>query len=450
MGVVLALNYSKLPVSNNKVVNNILAIVAVLLFMVPAFFITKKDIFPSYNAFFVCLGACLTIYLGKCEEKTFLTRFLSIKPIVFIGLISYSLYLWHWVVFSSIKVSQVEVGLLMMSFVIALLIVIAYLSWKFVEQPFRKDFKWSFSRTFLTLFFVPVLLSVLITVASKKTLGFKDLRFKDNNLVHTFAIEAKDQKNLCLDNILKSKGRSPSDCAIGSLNKQEIDVALYGDSHANSMGGFVDSLLKEAGLRGTVMSDSSSFYLTGIENYAGKFFNTPSILKVSKGVEKNLLESSYKYIVIAGAFASYRGKIGSKDFNNIFEDTIKLIISRGSIPVIIKDIYSIKEEQAVCPIYNNMFNQDNNCNVSFSKVKEIQKNEDELFEYLSKKYDSLVLIDPKEFLCEGNTCYASLDNTSLYVDNNHISYLGSKYIANKYLEKYDNPFKQEEHKVSIK
>jgi peptidoglycan/LPS O-acetylase OafA/YrhL len=96
--------------------------------------------FPGLAALLPCLGAALIILAG-CEGTNIVGRILSLRPIVFIGLISYSLYLWHWpvIVFHSLGLSFVN-GLSRhqyqaLLFVISL--VMAVLSWRFIELPFR-------------------------------------------------------------------------------------------------------------------------------------------------------------------------------------------------------------------------------------------------------------------------------------------------------------------------
>src|SRR5207249_2595824 len=82
-----------------------------------------------------CVGAALLIH---CSPGTLVGRFLTLPPLVFVGLISYSLYLWHWPVlvfgqyFAIGQITTIEVvGLLFLS------AVLATLTWRFVEQPFR-------------------------------------------------------------------------------------------------------------------------------------------------------------------------------------------------------------------------------------------------------------------------------------------------------------------------
>jgi hypothetical protein len=102
------------------------------------FFYTRQTRFPGLAAIPPCLGAALIIFSGTVRP-TFVSRMLTFKPVVFIGLISYSLYLWHWpvLVFSKYASSEaqsweIRVALLVASFLLAIG------SWKFIETPFRK------------------------------------------------------------------------------------------------------------------------------------------------------------------------------------------------------------------------------------------------------------------------------------------------------------------------
>jgi peptidoglycan/LPS O-acetylase OafA/YrhL len=96
--------------------------------------------FPGYAALMPCLGAALVIGAGK-GGSSWTARALSLPPVVFIGRISYSLYLWHWPIFIFMRLSErfpadratTATKLL----AIAATTVIATLSWKYIETPFR-------------------------------------------------------------------------------------------------------------------------------------------------------------------------------------------------------------------------------------------------------------------------------------------------------------------------
>lgn len=96
---------------------------------------TEDMIFPSFNALVPCIGAALAIYAGRA---TYLGRILSNPLSVGIGLISYSLYLVHWpiIVFWEYS-SNGDLDLTRKFITIIIGIALAYLMYKYVEQPFR-------------------------------------------------------------------------------------------------------------------------------------------------------------------------------------------------------------------------------------------------------------------------------------------------------------------------
>src|ERR1700690_2687799 len=107
--------------------------------------------FPGLAALPPCLGTALIIAAGESGKNT-VGRLLSLRPIVFVGLISYSLYLWHWplIVFYKFGFTVID-GLSHIqsqAFLFALSLVLATLSWRFVEMPVRSG-TWGNNRTWL-------------------------------------------------------------------------------------------------------------------------------------------------------------------------------------------------------------------------------------------------------------------------------------------------------------
>ncbi len=112
---------------------------------------TQNTIFPGFSALAPCVGSALIIWAGEAGSSL-VGAILSWRPFVFVGLISYSLYLWHW----PIIVLQ-NMGMLFgvavlpslphfafltahrfdMLVVLILSLILAILSWRFVERPFR-------------------------------------------------------------------------------------------------------------------------------------------------------------------------------------------------------------------------------------------------------------------------------------------------------------------------
>jgi peptidoglycan/LPS O-acetylase OafA/YrhL len=102
------------------------------------FGLTEHVPFPGLNALPPTLGAALLIWSGA-GDATLIGRALSWRPAVRLGLISYSLYLWHWpiIVFYKRLTSDAAPAPMAALGLAALSIVLATLSWRFVERPFR-------------------------------------------------------------------------------------------------------------------------------------------------------------------------------------------------------------------------------------------------------------------------------------------------------------------------
>ncbi|MEM1414737.1 MAG: acyltransferase family protein [Myxococcota bacterium] len=94
--------------------------------------------FPGLAAIPPCLGSAMVIHAGLTEGGV-AARFLGLKPLVFIGKISYSLYLWHWplIVYARLLAPDGKLGTGATLAVLALSLAGAAFSWKVVEQPFR-------------------------------------------------------------------------------------------------------------------------------------------------------------------------------------------------------------------------------------------------------------------------------------------------------------------------
>lgn len=115
---------------------NTAGIIGVGLLAYSIFMLDKTDIFPGLNAIYAVAGTALIIVSGL---HSWTGLVLSQKPMVFIGKISYSLYLWHWPVLIFYKLFFLKTELNTLDAVILTIVsvTLAYLSWKYWEQPFR-------------------------------------------------------------------------------------------------------------------------------------------------------------------------------------------------------------------------------------------------------------------------------------------------------------------------
>ena len=101
LGSMIALVLRKKEIKQKKN-NNFLSITGFLLIIISIFFYSKDIQYPSIFTLLPCLGTALIIIYT--EKKTLLFKILTYKPIVFLGLVSYSLYLWHQPILSLSKI----------------------------------------------------------------------------------------------------------------------------------------------------------------------------------------------------------------------------------------------------------------------------------------------------------------------------------------------------------
>ncbi|WP_307833107.1 acyltransferase [Pseudomonas sp. TH10] len=169
LGGVLGI-YLQQPRVMGKLTTHALALAGYLLIGFALFALNAKSTFPGLNALIPCLGAALLILAGSGDRHS---RLLTCRPMVFIGLISYSLYLWHWPLIAYLNYLEIAVDIPVGALLIAVSIGLSWLSWRYVEVPFRRaGASWHFSRVFVRRFALPALGLAAIAVLSVVFNGF--------------------------------------------------------------------------------------------------------------------------------------------------------------------------------------------------------------------------------------------------------------------------------------
>ena len=211
----------------------------------------------SYAVPSTIMIVCLTSILIAClRENTKLFNFFISKNIVHIGLISYSLYLWHWGV---ISLSRWTIGIYWWSipFQVLLIYTLAEFSFKFVESPFRKK-TWALRKLLTILKGIIILIFSAISIFTlDKT--FKGKLFLGDNSIK-FSQEDKITSPIVIDNqninfggadcFLESNNEVANEinldkCILGDLTSAKKRVLIIGNSYSASFASsFVDIYLK--------------------------------------------------------------------------------------------------------------------------------------------------------------------------------------------------------------
>src|SRR5690606_33067212 len=124
------------PVVRRKLAREAIALAGLAAIALSIRLYSRHTPFPGLAALLPCAGTAAVIYAGGCGQ-TFVSRLLSIRPAQFFGLISYSLYLWHWPLvayYSSFRSLEGSARFALLAVAVA----IATASWWYVERPFRQ------------------------------------------------------------------------------------------------------------------------------------------------------------------------------------------------------------------------------------------------------------------------------------------------------------------------
>ncbi|MBY4886436.1 acyltransferase [Pantoea sp. DY-15] len=221
-GVLLALWKPK-PLEGRAA--NLLNLLGWLLILAASLLLTKQDRFPGWLALIPVLAACLMI--GARGELN--KRLLENAPMRFIGKVSYSWYLWHWPLLSLARICSdhplsVWQGLTISGIALG----IAWLSWRFVEQPFRQA--GNRTRWVIPGYCASSIVAAAAMVVLWQTGGMKS-RVSDV-VVNGESWKISAQRNPCL---LDYGANLPSQLAECQPVSDRPGIALIGDSHAAAL-----------------------------------------------------------------------------------------------------------------------------------------------------------------------------------------------------------------------
>jgi len=171
--------YKNLP--SSTLVKNLLSTIGIILIISSIFFFNRQTIFPSFYTLVPTIGTSLVILFA--DRDTFVNKILSIKLFVGIGLISYSLYLWHQPLLAFSRIFFDELSNESKLSIILISLIFSYLTFLFVETPFRKNIKIFERNFFIKIFSIIIIINLFSLLIAES--------FKPNIIHSTEAILAK-------------------------------------------------------------------------------------------------------------------------------------------------------------------------------------------------------------------------------------------------------------------
>ena len=194
-----------------------------------------KDYFnhPSFYTLISIVGVCLIIWFSSEEE--FITKMLSTKLFVGIGLISYSLYLWHYPIFAFFRINDFSKNFENLLYAGLVLLILSVISYLFIEKPFRdkqKKFKIIFSVNIFFIFLLAILnLNIIFNDGYKKRIFSDDIKIK-GLFMYSYQDFISFETNFNYDNFDNRKntlivGNSHAEDILKILSKTNLAEKIY-------------------------------------------------------------------------------------------------------------------------------------------------------------------------------------------------------------------------------
>ncbi|MHC3940234.1 acyltransferase family protein [Paenochrobactrum sp. BZR 201-1] len=218
--LVLAVPYvSRLP----RILTNVLSIAALVALVLSIILISSERPWPSFYALFPVLATATLIACGLADRGILVSRMLSIKPFLWIGLVSYAWYLWHWplIVFARIynfETLTIGTGLLMA----AMSFVLACLTYWFIEKPIKE---WR-QKTKCDRSWKPTIVGGAVC-ASIAIIGTSSL----GSLTQILAVPTVQAETFSRGGVCELQSENAKDNCLNEGNLEQYGL-LFGDSYA--------------------------------------------------------------------------------------------------------------------------------------------------------------------------------------------------------------------------
>lgn len=398
--------------------------------------------FPGKWALIPVAGTMLLIAAGP---DAWLNKFiLSNRIAVWFGLISFPLYLWHWPLLTFLRISQGgESAALTRALVIALSIILAWLTYRFVETGIRRNQhrKWQTTALFIAV----------ATLGGLGYLTYISEGFPGRSIAkksHDFDYGGEIANYAPCD----QTGTAPSEAQLNYCLKPiagEANAIIIGDSHAEDK--FLGLASMDKRRKWMLMGNSSCPPTLGIKvegdqkNCAIKFEVILNKITSDKNIEHVVLSFFGGYFLTTAFAADHthnntgpqsftvevpgnRGVSREEAFYIGLDNSIKRLISSGKHVTLLIDIPELPFFPKDC-IRNTL----SKCTVNKDVVENRQAPLRKIVSRLQAANPPLAVYDPTSLMCNTKECGYTMDNVILYRDSHHLSNRGSLEYAKKFL-----------------
>ena len=409
----------------------LLAALGVAMICATAVLLTKHDHFPGYNALWPTLGTALVIYAGLHQTGTVTARLLSLPVMVFLGGISYSLYLWHWPPVALLHYQLIELTWSNRLLLMAAVVLLSWLSYRFVENRYRHR-PWSFKKSFMVFIFMPLLIiwAIQSTIRIADDLSFR-IPEERRELYQIIANNnPADLYKRCFkgDPVDFNQGKA---CLFGvEPENGQPNSMLIGDSHAIAQIGFVEQLIKGHDYSLLMVTRASTPFLP---THIAEKVQAADPTQVARNQALSDYLSQRPMTVFLGAWWS--AYLKNDAFQGYFLDTIGWLKDRGHTVIVLEDVAELPSSDFAECLLKNM----DDCSISAATVEQDLENFYRFRAAAKQRFPGVQWINPRKVLCDAQRCQTVLNGIPLYRDESHLNNVGAIEIGKVYLERFGNP-----------
>ena len=440
LGAALALLRPSRRGTVSPVATDAALLIGFCLISIPVFVYDARTPFPGIAALVPCIGSALVIWFGGGPGRV--GRLLENRPMVFVGKLSYSLYLWHWpvIVFAamlrphplSLRLSgRQTLALLAVTFVCA------SLSYVLIEDPIRRRTLLPTRRQLLTTLSASAALLALLGATAIAARGLP-YRLPAPALRIAEALNDHAGWQRCENRFVRDTAAEDL-CRIGPESGAPARFLLWGDSHALALLPALDAAAKEVDVAGLLVSLDGCPPVPGIDRGrrsgidCSKFNRRVSHLIDSERIDAVILAAYWTgylrpNLQLTDGFAE---GTSSEYFLAQLKHSIDRISSQGVAVFIVDDV----------PITKNY------APAKFARAlwwgRGIGEARVPLEQYAARLQPILnalagsrfARITLAKYLCpDGKSCPAILDGRSNYFDDNHLTEHASRRLAPAFLD----------------
>lgn len=433
--------------SGKKNINSykgVITIVGIFFILCSALFFNPQLNYPGYWSLLPVLGAVMLIVANiNLEHYAGLDK---------LGLISFPLYLWHWVLISFLYIylgREPSSLLILISIIFSLFF--AYLTYRYIER-----FRYKKSTLYLIILMVVVGALGAYIEFNK---GLPERKSIENFVDRSIQFNRTSIKDKgCIDYTTKLLGGELmfDYCRTDSLEQQNL-VVLIGDSKAHVLFPGVSELAKQHGYGTLLMANSSCPPLQGFQwgrnsqevgLCTDKIEQILSVLQKDLRIKKVIIATRgpvYIHGEVEGLFSEESVTKSLARLNNenqtyeAYFNGFKNTMTRINKLEHVKEIYYFLENPELDFLPKEVFPRPfDYFKISLNRdymdrglyIKRMSVYRKNIF-LQQKNFSKLKIIDPVDMLCDQDRCYSYLNGKSLYADDDHFSIFGSQFIANK-------------------